>query len=438
MKLKQMERFDELISPLSWFFLFFGFLPLILFIFRPSFLEYMVFFVADCAAFLVVSRIDRSLFLKIYPDSTIYFLGIESDALARCTLVERVSMFQSMLRFPARRALYCAAVSFVKGIPGTLIIILYWKHSTSILVTTAEATVCALVMYSYFYGAVFIENHSLVSRKIAGYHAKYDWTDVFREVELPSLGHDFDAPEVVGLVSIWFFVLILEWVLITGGVSHSPSGLATLVICVGVAGLALISRIWFLGRKYFVGGLEGIFGALAKFEPDSFHKTLPLHSSAVLGHFEKVFNALMERLRAYREELFRWISYQAEDSRFQALGEISALIVHDLSAPIHVIQFCAQELLQNPDLVKDPRYLEMLSMNGKRSLELIDTLRTYLRGPSVQDSVSNFGEAYRDALRFVEGQVSHRDLARIQIYFDASLSSRQFEDLRKAISFTYC
>lgn len=417
MKPRQMEKFEQLISPLSWLFLLFGFLPLIFVIFRPSFWEYVVLFLVDSAAFVVASAIDRRAFLVLYPDCRMYFPATNSDALARCTFAERVGVFQSMIRFPARRAMYCALVSFIKAIPAGLVVVFYWKHITSPAVTAAELVFCMCIMYSYFYGAVFIENHSLVSRRIAEFHTKYDWAEVFQGADLASFRRDFEVPEVAALVAIWFFVLILQWVLITGGGTHSTLELALLVMAVGVAGLSLISRIRFLGRDYFVGGLEAISEALASFDPETFQKTLPLHSSAVLGHFEKVFNALIDRLRSYREELFRWINYQAEDSRLRAIGEVSALIVHELSAPIHVIQFCVEELSHNPERIGDARYLEQLSTNGKRSLELIETLRAYLRGPSMPDAVSDFDEAYRDAIRFVEGQVSSRELSRIRIVF---------------------
>src|SRR5690606_28203303 len=97
-------------------------------------------------------------------------------------------------------------------------------------------------------------------------------------------------------------------------------------------------------------------------------EVLPLHTTPALANFEKTVNELTSRLVAYERELSGWIISKTEESRYTALGEIAGLVVHDLSSPLHVINFCTSQLRENPELVSNPRYLDQLTTNGERSL----------------------------------------------------------------------
>jgi len=413
-----MKRFEDVLSPLSWLVLYLGFFPLFLAVFRPSLKEFLVFYAVDFVALAIMRALDRRLFLKLYPDAIPYYVP-ELAPLETLSIDEKVAVYQSMSRCPERRARYCVAVSFLKALPGAAVVVFYWQHTVGNFMQFLLIMGVSFFIYSYFYGAIYIETHTLVSRRLAEWHKRYDWSEVFRRVPIDSRSKNFEFQEGIALASIFILMILLQWLIIKGGHYGGSTSLALQLSIVGISGVLLTMRLWYLGRFHFVGGLQSLFRALEDFDPEKFHAAVPLHSSATLARFEKTFNSLMDRLRAYRQELWRWITFQAEESRFRALGEISALIVHDLSAPLHVIRFCTEELRNHPERFKDGRYIEQLSVNGKRSLELIDSLKGYLRNTGGSVGVE-LGDAYRDARRLLESQFFTEDFKKITFDTDAA------------------
>ena len=402
-------------SPLSWFAVYIFGLHFIL-ILHPSLLELLVFCLVDGGAVLATKIVDRRLFVWLHPDSYPYFTPDKLPK-GKLTLEQKTALFESMRCFPARRALYCLFISIPKTIPGSLIAVFYWKHTITNLSQLLLVIAIGTVIWSYFYAAVFMESHILVSRKIAEYHGIYDWADVFRQATVPYDRREFDRHETMGLVSIWIFMMVLQWLVITRTPSPGTGrfNLALMESSIGAAGLILIMRIWYLGKQYFVGGLREIFQTLESMDPEVSQKILPLHSDRILAHFEKIVNGLVERLRSYRQELSRWVFYQTEESRYRALGELSALIVHDLSAPLHVIHFCTEQVKENPDILRNPRYIDQLTVNGARSLELISSLKAYLKDGKFKSAGVAFAEAHQRVIRLLETQFHTQGFSKVQI-----------------------
>jgi signal transduction histidine kinase len=417
-----MKRFEDIISPFSWSIFYIGFLPMFIVLFHPSLLEYAVLFGVDYAALTVTRLLDRRMFLWLYPDSVLYFLEGNIPKLAQCTTEDKKALLQSMIRFPSRRALYCGVVSFFKVIPAAFVIVFYWQHSSSNGLQALKFFSVVCVMSFYFYGTIFIENQILVSRKIAEFHKRYDWADAFKTISIPAMREEFGLKEASALFSIWIFMLWLQALLISSDAGREGYPLSLQVGVVGFAGMIMISRVWYLSRRYFIGGLLHLFQALDNFDPEKPMASLPLHSSPVLAQFERVFNALLERLGKYQSELSQWVSYQTEESRYRALGEISALVVHDLSSPLHVIQFCTEEIKKDPGKIEDGRYLEQLSLNGKKSLELVDSLKAYLRGSRETNPQTNFNEALEHVTKLLATQFLKSGLPPVKFELDEKLS----------------
>lgn len=425
-KLSEMKKFEDILSPLSWIFVFIGFLPMLLIVFRPTILEYLVFFAVDYVALVVTRFIDRSLFLKLYPDAVLYFLEGDHPRLAAASIEEKIRLFHSMLRFPSRRALYCAAISFVKAIPAVLTVVFFWKHDVSNFEQFARFFFAQCVMYSYFYGAVFIENHILVSRKIADLHKRFDWSDAFRLAPLSVRKGEFRLEESFSILSIWIFMVSLQWLLVKTTPADQTSFLAIQISIVGLAALTLVSRVWYLSRRFFIGGLENLFGILDNLDPEKPGESLALHSSSLLARFEQIFNSVTDKLRSYQQELSRWIFYQTEESRYRALGEISALVVHDLSQPLHVIHFCTAELKNEPKLLTDPRYLDQLIVNGNKSLELIDSLKAYLKDSKSVAGTASYHDAHHHVVRLLSTQFHSTGLPPVTHDVDPALAPLRF------------
>jgi hypothetical protein len=292
-----MKRFEDVMSPLSWLCVVVGLIPMFVFVLHPTLLELFVFCAVDYAALILMKKVDRALFPKIFPDCALYFWEENLPKIANCTHAEKLALFQSLLRFPGRRALYCWAMSFVKAIPAMWVVIFYWKHTLPYSIQFVEIVCMLGAMYSFFYGAAFIENHILTSAKIAELHRKYDWSDVFRTWKPQPALKPFERQETISFVMVAVFLLNLQWYL----VSHPSNGsysLGAQILSVGFAGLIYIFWIWCLRRQFYLSSLTTLFEALESLNLQNLSSTMALNSFPAVAHFQSVFNSLVDRLRS--------------------------------------------------------------------------------------------------------------------------------------------
>lgn len=418
-----MNRFDQILSPASWLVVYLGFLPLFFVIFQPTWWEFGVFFVVDYLALVVMRRIDARLFLVFHPDSAGFFPDDCAEPAGLSDPQNGLKLFGAMVRFPRRRALYCLLATFPKAIPGALVIVFYWHHSGTIGQQALKLLALVSFVWSYFYVAVYIESHRLISEKIALFHQRYDWKKVFEQADYPFTHWDFKIQEGISLASISGFALLLHWLvgreraLASEGWTHLPPSLITF------AAIALIARIWYLEKLYFVGGIESLFRGMEATDPAGAGRTIALRSTTLLAQFGRTFNAREERLGAYQRELAALVQYQVEESRYQAIGELSALTVHEMSAPLHVIQFLTRQIEESPDRVKDPEYRRQLSENVAKTVSLLQSLRTHLSDSVSTKPEATFGVAYEHALQLLAAFFQGKGWQKIDWTIDPRLSA---------------
>jgi signal transduction histidine kinase len=189
-------------------------------------------------------------------------------------------------------------------------------------------------------------------------------------------------------------------------------------------GFSQIFRIWRLSRGYFMGGLQQIFLAFETFDPKGTGNIgLPLHTSAILARFENVFNSLVFRIRGYEMELANWVFRQTEQSRYLAIGEMAALLVHDLSSPMHVMRFCLDELREDPSKFSNPKYIQFLTRAEQQCSEMVGSLKAYVRNPDDKKKIIQFGEAYKDIYSILKVQFHTRGLSKINFEIDPTLET---------------
>jgi signal transduction histidine kinase len=143
-----------------------------------------------------------------------------------------------------------------------------------------------------------------------------------------------------------------------------------------------------------------------------------MHTSPLLAQFEKTYNLLNDRLRTSEQELFSLVSQEAEKGRYRALGEFSALVAHDLSGPLHAANFCASELMGAPQPEKVKPYLERISKNLSRALELTGSIRARLKNPSHEGGAGTFGEAHKHVVNLLSVQYHTENFQKVQFQVD--------------------
>lgn len=422
MRSTTMKRFVDPLSPMSWFCFGFVLLPGLIIIFQPSIWEMVVFQAVDLVAFAFFQKLEQRLFLKLYPDSKLYFPFPKEDTFSKLSFRDRLNLYNSLIQFPLRRALYLFSVSFVKIVPAALVIVFYWESEGSYLRQFVTFFSFEIIVMAYFYGAIYIEAHIFVSQKIREYHDRFDWTDIFLSPKLIFNKNEFKNQELITLLSIAGFVILMQGLIAIGVVGH-PQTSSTLIITVAICGVVLFSRITYLGRKYLFDGFEAIFQNFENIDFGDKKKIIPLHSVGILAKFENTVNHLSKNLVHREKEISHWMLHETEKSRFTAIGEISALIAHDLSTPLHVIQYCVDELKTNPKASTSPRFLKQLGMNTDQMLELVNTLRAHLRNPDQKIASCYFGDAHHYVVRLLETQFHRKDTDKICFFIDPQLHS---------------
>jgi signal transduction histidine kinase len=120
---------------------------------------------------------------------------------------------------------------------------------------------------------------------------------------------------------------------------------------------------------------------------------------------------------------------ESEKSRYQALGEMSALIAHYLSAPLHAIQYCYTEIKEQKLAEAADPYVQQMGLNISQSIELISALRARLKNDTSTVQKSNYLESHDLVIRLLETQFSSRLFQRLTITLDPNIA-----DLTMAIS----
>ncbi len=419
-----MKRLIDFLSPLSWLFVVIaGSAPLI-FILEPSLKEYFVGFVVDTIAYSIFTPLSWKLFQKFYPDTRVYLNGLSDDQVASLSRAERVQLVESFMLYPKRAARHSFFASLIKVLPVQLVIVFYWQHSVSNWTQFALAFASSLTTMTYFYGAMFLEAHFFLSRELARLHEKFDFSDAFRDCRIVGSKRDFEFQEGLALSHILVISMGLQVLTILAHHSEGASAYASKLILVGAMSLMLFGRIWYLGTRFSLGSLDQVISRMTGYRPEENRPTLALSSAYHYAQFFKSFNETTERLRTIEREMSILVFRESDRSRFRALGEISALVAHDLSGPLHVTRYCAQEL--NEELADHPvygKYVQMILTNSERANDLILGLRARLRNESSSSLSCHFAEAHHHALNVLKTQFSKTEFDRVQIVLEPEASN---------------
>ncbi len=395
-------------------------LPLLV-VFRPSAWEYLVFFLVDALSFLLVMKLDSVFYTKLFPEDARFIDGVDVDNFKSLSLREKVDVYLSMCRFPKRRAWYATALSFLKVLPASCVIIFFWNHQISELAQFVNLTGILLVVFIYFYGAVYAEAHIFLSNLISRLHETLNLQDVFATVEVQDSFAEFRTQERLVFGAISAMVCILQAIVVFNNPHWSREQLAAVIATIGIVGAGLVARLWSLGQKFLFGGFVDLLQTLDKMDTRTGKKAVALHTDALLARFEKSFNSLLERLRQSEHSMSNWALQESEKSRFRALGEISSLIAHDLSAPLHVIRFCFDSIKENPKLIDDDRYNDILNVNLDRVSQLVTAIRARVKDPSGASLDTLFLKAHNYVLRVLETQFVGQNFQNVKFEVDPAL-----------------
>lgn len=375
----------------------------------------------DTLALFVTLLFEAKLFHKLYPDTKAYFYQVDPEQVKGMSVEERIALYESFIRFPTRRARYFYLVSFIKVIPGILFCVYIWKHETPILLRFTLAYGICSINFCYAYGVVFLESHQYLSNELAKLHQTLDLSETFRKTNPREGDYDFTFLVFLNIIFLLFFTFGLQMILVSIETSPHKSVLMAKLGLIAAISILLSCRIFYLNRKFTLGGVVSLFRKMESLNYSTTQSTLSLHTSPLLAQFERTYNHLTYRLRETDEKLSRMICAEAEKGRFRALGQMSALVAHDLSGPLHAALFSTKELQENPFQENAPLYIERVAFNLDRAMLLVGSLRARLKNPITDSAQSFFLESHEHVLRMLTLQYLEKGIKKIHFQIDPKL-----------------
>lgn len=118
---------------------------------------------------------------------------------------------------------------------------------------------------------------------------------------------------------------------------------------------------------------------------------------------------LLDR-RAASELLRQREAELAHVSRIHTVSEMASAIVHELTAPLHVVNHLAEASLrriQTGDIAQVARNTQTIVEEVSRASETIQRLRNFIRHGKVQHAPVSMESLVREALRLVEREARH-------------------------------
>jgi len=419
-----MKKFANLLSPISWAVIYLGSWGSIFAVFRPSLKDVGIFAVIDLIAFAIVRFILDPRLFKTLPDAKLFFNGVNWDGISALDHAGRANLLTTLFRFPKVRAVYATLVSFLKMLPGFAVVTFYWDHDRSYLAQFLLIFGVGVIANSYFYTAVLLENHDEVSKTIRAIHERFDFTKVFAGMSVEDRDRNpVRVSNAIASIAIWVFTIGIEIVVLMADVDRSKYLVIFELVAISLLSLTYFSRMRYLESRLVLNRLEEIISAFESFNPMQQSKAIAIHSLPLLARFDMTFNALSQRLKDYEKELSGWIFSKADESRYLALGEISGLVIHDLSAPLHVLSFCIGQMKEDPNIASNPAYVAQMVTNSDRTLQLVSSLREYIRGSQTglspsESFTTSIGEAWSSVCLLLESQFQSRGFLSISLSLD--------------------
>ena len=283
----------------------------------------------------------------------------------------------------------------------------------------------AIILFSicYLYAATYYDSHYEVSKTIDSIHKKFDWSLAFSKFNFSEIKSAFVFVDFVAIVGSWIAIFILQAVLLLNYINVEEKETLTFeLISIAFVGLVSMIQILFLSRQYVYGGLH----KLAKvFESNPLkNKPLPnlaIHSVPLLGQLEQTLNAYLKKINQNELELKKWILKTVEKRRFETLGEISNLILHDISTPVQLTAYCIELLKTRIDRSHNAyNYIAQLEQAHIQIQELTISLRSYLKGGHTLQKV-NLNEVYRYVQNIINIKYYEKGIRNVSFMFEDSL-----------------
>lgn len=420
-----MNELRQNIRPLSWILLFFYIVTAVGFSFKPNIPNaLLVIFVDRLSEILKKWAVQK--WIQSQPEIQIFFQP-SSDILQKVqslTETAKVQLIMEARRLPQRWAIASFFVCYIKAIPAIFVILFIWPHARPLAFEAVLLLTILSLCYTYFAGMIYMESHRFLTQLLEQVHQKWNWSKAFHIVSHQETSFQVHHVEKIIVGSIVCLGLILQSLLLYPLSKALPSTLNSEPIIlnnlfVGAMTALLYWRFRSVANEHMKDGFLKIFSALQKLQKKTLDQGIALDTSDFLGQFDSIFNDVTLRLRQTEQELSQWIAREHEKSRFKVLGEMSALIAHDMRGPLNTGLFCVEKIKETPNLITEkPDYLIRLDRSLRHIYQLTENLRDRLKGKDHQIASCSFLDCHQNVLYLLKIQFFEKGFERIEWIID--------------------
>lgn len=399
--LRELKDPIKWVSPFSWLIVLFTSFGTLFAFFRPSLFEFLATFVVDALAGIANSFIEPIIFKRFYPQYAGIVPRLNRNTFESQSPAELRESLNAFSTFPLHRARFGYLASFIKVLPGTAVIVFFWKHpDRSNVVQFFQVLALAAVYVWYFAAAVYFENHTLLSKFV-----RQNW-DLFRSAARSRIAqtwdHGFSRLELAAVSVCLVFTLFLQW-MIAPRQSYFTANTANLIL--GSMGVALVAAIYMMSRSYMDSRLNALIEAMKKTDNSEAFPQIPEDTLWQLKALESTYNDLGTRLKRQEKELRRAVFNESERARMMSVGERTALMVHDLASPLNAALYCIEEAAASTNTLAKTEYANQVSANIRRALELVTNVRQRLKATDQRGGYdSSLGRSTAIAIKYLRNE----------------------------------
>jgi len=397
-------------------------LSLALIVFNLSWSDLFIVLLIDYFAHFAVFPLFQWFFFKIHPNFRV-LKDVEGAARKiKNDFPAQEVFYQELSTFPEQRALYVFVLSFIKVIPVGLYISYKSNISESFLLKLGLFYLIDYFVMVFISGHLFIQLHEMASDCMKKFKDMDGWKDNYRRLRPLNFQDRFFLVQNTVITSLVLNLVVITFILTKNDLvtqKYIPIFYLSAILCIG-------SSLYYF-QKFFHKSLSAILEYLKLDFKTAGLNVLPLHTSSTLSGFEVAINQLGEQIEAREVEIAKWLKHESEQFHLRSLGEVTALVAHDIKTPLHIMQMSC-EVIKDSSLSMEMRdkYMKILEKNLHQTISFTQTLMAYLRGDN-EASPCSYSYVHENLMDLLQTQYPADDFNRIHFQISTRCLSMKLD-----------
>lgn len=378
-------------------------------LFGLSWIDILIVYAIDTVMLVLYRPIDLKTFYTLFPQYR-EFRDLSKLIEAKKDSFEAQQVFyEELSQFPLRRFVEMFFSSLIKVIPTGLYIAYASKATPTFLENLGLFYIADAFILLYASSLLYIQLHYSTSEVMKELKDKEGWKDNYHDLNLSKVNdrHSY----VQNLLLIAMLVNLLWLVIYSIQLETLENNYKLLILF--TSAIICIGKVQLLFQKFFRSSLDSIFHVFDQDYRQKKMAMLPLHTFPSIARFEYAFNQLGLKLDEREKEISQWLKHESGQFHLRALGEVTAMVAHDMKTPLHVMSMSLEMMnSENVSPENKKKYLEILERNLGQSISFSKTLMAYVRGNKEEQSCI-YGDIHHYLLDLFKTQFNEADLGRI-------------------------